>query len=150
MVWLTTGGIAATHTALSDSGDKNEGSESSAVLRNNVGRSQTTIASLTSTTAKINVFGYGFATPSGELSFTDITDGNPFAAPVKLNTATSTTTLLPQVATNTGANTLPDWTELADLNGDGILDLVPHGLELIPSVYDWAMGTAPFDRQPPS
>jgi hypothetical protein len=124
MVWLTTGGIAATHTALSDGGDGNEGSGSSAVLRNNVGRSQTTIASLTSTAAKINVFGYGFAAPSGELSFTDVTAGNPVAAPVTLNTATSTTTLLPQVATNTGANSLPVWTELADLNGDGILDLV--------------------------
>jgi FG-GAP-like repeat len=125
MAWLTTGGSAATQTArLSDSGDKNEGSGSSAVVRNNDGRSQTTIASLTSTTAKINVFGYGFAAPSGELSFTDITDSNPVAPPVTLNTATSTTTLLPQVATNTGANTLPVWTELADLNGDGILDLV--------------------------
>jgi hypothetical protein len=44
---------------------------------------------------------------------------------VTLNTATSASVLfLPQVASPTGANTLPDWTELADLNGDGNLDLV--------------------------
>ena len=88
------------------------------------GKSQTTIASLTSTTATINVFGFGFTPPSGQLSFTDVTSGNPVAAPVTLNTATAATSLLPQVTTSTGADTLPVWTTLADLNGDGKTDLV--------------------------
>ena len=88
------------------------------------GKSQTTIASLTSTTATINVFGFGFTAPSGELSFNDVTTSSPVAAPVTLNTATATTALLPQVTSSTGANTLPVWTTLADLNGDGKLDLV--------------------------
>jgi len=124
MVWLTTGGIAVTQTArLSDSGDKNEGSESTSNVISKPGPSQTTIVSLTSTTAEISVLGYGLA-PSGMLSFTDVTANTPVAPSVTLNTASSTTVLARQVATNTGANTLPDWTELADLNGDGILDLV--------------------------
>jgi hypothetical protein len=43
---------------------------------------------------------------------------------VTLNTATAAPSLLPQVTTSTGANSLPVWTELADVNGDGILDLI--------------------------
>ena len=90
----------------------------------NLGRSQTTIASLTSTSAAINVFGFGFTAPSGQLAFTDVTSSTPVAAPVTLNTATAMTSLLPQATTSTGANTLPVWTTLADLNGDGKPDLV--------------------------
>jgi predicted outer membrane repeat protein len=88
------------------------------------GRSKTTIASLTATTATIDVFGFGFTAPSGQLSFTDTTSGNPVAAPVTLNPATAAPALLPQVTTSTGNNSLPDWTTLADVNGDGKLDLV--------------------------
>ncbi len=87
-------------------------------------KSQTTIPSLTATTATINVFGFGFTAPSGQLAFTDTTTGNAVVAPVTLNTSTATTSLLPQVTTSTGANTLPVWTTLGDINGDGKLDLV--------------------------
>lgn len=90
----------------------------------NLGKSLTTIASLTSTTATIDVFGLGFTAPSGQLSFIDVTTSNPVAAPVTLNTATATAALSPQTTTSTGANTLPDWTVLGDVNGDGKLDLV--------------------------
>lgn len=123
MVWLTTGGSAATHTALSGSDDKKESSESTPNALSKLGPSQTTIVSLTATSAEISVLGYGLA-PSGVLSFTDVTSGTPITAPVTLNTAASTIVLARQVATFTGVETLPDWTELADLNGDGILDLV--------------------------
>jgi sugar lactone lactonase YvrE len=87
-------------------------------------QSQTTIASLTSTTATIDVFGFGFTAPSGQLAFTDVTSGSPVAAPVTLDTSTATTALTPQTTTSTGANTLPVWTMLGDINGDGKLDLV--------------------------
>jgi len=123
MVWLTTGGIAATHTAVSGSDDKKESSESTSNVISKPGPSQTTIVSLTSTAAEISVLGYGLA-PSGQLSFTDVTTSTPVVPPVTLNTADSTIVLARQVATVTGANTFPDWTELADLNGDGNLDLV--------------------------
>lgn len=90
----------------------------------NLGHSSTTIASLTATTATIDVLGFGFTAPSGQLTFTDTTSGTPVAAPVTLNTATATTALTPQVTTSTGANSLPDWTTLGDVNGDGKLDLI--------------------------
>ena len=90
----------------------------------NLGKSMTTIASITPTTATINVFGFGFTPPSGQLAFTDTTSGTPVAAPVTLNTATAATALTPQATTSTGANTLPDWTTVGDINGDGKLDLV--------------------------
>ena len=90
----------------------------------NLGKSQTTFASLTATAATIDVFGFGFTAPSGQLAFTDVTSSTPVTAPVTLNTSTATTALTAQVTTSTGANTLPCWTELADVNGDGILDLI--------------------------
>ena len=90
----------------------------------NLGKSQTTFASLTTTAATIDVFGYGFTAPSGSLAFTNVTTSTPVTAPVTLNTSTATTALTPQVTTSTGANTLPCWTTLADVNGDGILDLI--------------------------
>ena len=96
----------------------------SATISVNVDQSQTTIASLTSTTATIDVFGFGFTAPSGTLAFTDTTSGDPVSAPVTLNTATSTTALTSQVRSSTGNSTLPDWTTLGDINGDGKLDLV--------------------------
>jgi sugar lactone lactonase YvrE len=89
-----------------------------------LGKSETFIPSLTSTAATIDVFGFGFTPPSGTLAFTDVTSGNPVAAPVTLNTATATTALTPQTTTSTGANSLPVWTELGDVNGDGIPDLI--------------------------
>jgi hypothetical protein len=90
----------------------------------NLGKSQTTFASLTTTAATIDVFGFGFTAPSGTLAFTDVTTSTPVVAPVTLNTSTAATALTSQVTTSTGANTLPCWTELADVNGDGILDLI--------------------------
>jgi subtilisin-like proprotein convertase family protein len=90
----------------------------------NLGKSLTTFASLTTTAATIDVFGFGFTAPSGQLAFTDITTSTPVVAPVTLNTATATTALTPQTTTSTGTNTLPCWTELADINGDGKLDLI--------------------------
>jgi hypothetical protein len=90
----------------------------------NLDESSTTIAALTATTATIDVFGFGFTAPSGQLAFTDTTSGSPVSAPVTLNTATATTALTPQVVTSTGANSLPDWTTLGDVNGDGKLDLI--------------------------
>lgn len=88
------------------------------------GESQTRITSLTATTAQINVLGFGFTPPSGQLSFTDTTSDSPVAPTITLNTATATTSLLTQVTTSTGVNSLPVWTELDNLNGDGNLDLV--------------------------
>ncbi len=90
----------------------------------NLGKSSTTFASLTTTAATIDVFGFGFTAPSGQLAFTDVTTSTPVVAPMTLNTSTATTALTPQTTTSTGANTLPCWTELADVNGDGILDLI--------------------------
>jgi MBG domain (YGX type)/FG-GAP-like repeat len=87
-------------------------------------RSETTIASLANTTATINVFGYGFTPASGQLSFTDITSNTPVTTPVTLNTSTATTTLTAQSTDSTGVNTLPVWTTVGDINGDGIPDLV--------------------------
>jgi len=110
--------------ALSYSGDTNYSSTSTTAALTIFGRSQTLIASLTAMTATIDVFGLGFTAPSGQLSFTDTTSGTPVAAPVTLNTATATPALLPQVTTDTGVNSLPDWTTLADINGDGKLDLI--------------------------
>jgi CSLREA domain-containing protein len=110
--------------ALSYGGDTNYSSTSTTAALTIFGRSQTVIASLTATTATIDVFGLGFTAPSGQLSFTDTTSGSPVAAPVTLNTATASPALLPQVTTSTGVNSLPDWTTLADINGDGKPDLV--------------------------
>jgi hypothetical protein len=110
--------------SLAYSGDTNYAAASTTVSLTIFGRSQTTIAAITSTTATIDVFGFGFTAPSGQLAFMDVTSGTPVAAPVTLNTSTAATSLLPQVTTSTGANTLPDWTTLADINGDGKLDLV--------------------------
>ncbi len=90
----------------------------------NLGRSLTTFASLTTTAATIDVFGFGFSAPSGSLAFTNVTTGTPVAAPVTLDTSTAVASLQPQVPTSTGANTLPVWTTLADVNGDGKLDLI--------------------------
>jgi VCBS repeat protein len=90
----------------------------------NAAKSKTTIASLTLTTATIDVFGFGSTPPSGTLAVTDTTTGNPVTAPITLNTAKATTALTSQVTTSTGGNTLPDWTTLGDINGDGKLDLV--------------------------
>ena len=105
-------------------GDANYAIASTSVSITIAGQSETTIASLTATTAQINVVGFGFTPPSGQLAFNDVTSGNPVTAPVTLNTGTAAPTLLPQVTTSTGVNSLPVWTELDDLNGDGILDLV--------------------------
>ena len=118
---IATGGHSV---SLAYSGGTNYAAASTSTSFTIFGPSQTTIAALTSTTATINVFGFGFTPPSGQLSFTDVTSGNPVAAPVTLNTATAAPALLPQVATSTGVNSLPVWTELADLNGDGKLDLI--------------------------
>ena len=109
---------------LTYNGDTNYSTATINVSFNVDARSQTTIAAITSTTATINVFGFGFTAPSGQLAFTDSTQGNPVAAPVTLNTSTAATSLLPQVTTSTGAKTLPDWTTLGDINGDGKQDLV--------------------------
>jgi CSLREA domain-containing protein len=89
----------------------------------NRGKSLTSFASLTTTSATVDVFGYGFAPPSGTVELSDLPPGAT-VGPVTLNTVTATTTLLPQVATSTGANTLPVWTTLGDVNGDGVPDLV--------------------------
>jgi Bacterial Ig-like domain (group 3)/FG-GAP-like repeat len=125
LVWMGPGRNAAIHTLhRSHTGYTNRGLASAFIPPTNLGRSQTTIASLTNTTAQINVFGFGFTAPSGLLSFTDATTGNPVAPTVMLDTATATTALSPQATTSTGANSSPDWTELADLNDDGILDLI--------------------------
>jgi len=105
-------------------GDGNYASASTTVSLTIYGRSQTTIASLTATTAQISVFGFGFSAPSGQLDFDNVTTGSPVTGPVSLDTTTATSSLLPQVTTSTGSNSLPVWTELADLNGDGIMDLV--------------------------
>jgi hypothetical protein len=110
--------------SLSYSGDTNYAAASTTTIVTLIGRSQTTIASLGSTTAAINVFGFGFTAPSGQLSFNDVTSGNPVTASITLNTTTATPALLPQVTTSTGVNSLPAWTELADLNGDGVLDMI--------------------------
>ena len=113
------------HTvSITYNGDANYAPASTSVSLTIVGASQTTIASLTSTTAQINVFGFGFTPPSGQLSFQDVTSGSAVAAPVTLNTANAAPSLLPQVTTSTGVNSLPDWTELGDVNGDGNLDLI--------------------------
>ena len=110
--------------ALTYNGDPNYGTATNTVSFTVYGRSQTTFASLNSSSATIDVLGFGFTAPSGQLAFTDTTSSNPVAAPVTLNPATATTALAPQVTTSTGTNSLPDWTELGDLNGDGKLDLV--------------------------
>ena len=116
---------AGSHSlALTYNGDPNYGIATNTVSFTVYGRSQTTFASLNSSSATINVLGFGFTAPSGQLAFTDTTSGSPVSAPVTLNTATAKTALAPQVTTSTGANSLPDWTELGDLNGDGKLDLV--------------------------
>jgi hypothetical protein len=88
------------------------------------GRSQTTVNPVDAATATIDVFGYGFAPPSGTLTFTDTTTSTQVAAPVTLDTTTAYTWVLPMVPTSTGVSTSPTWTELGDLDGDGIPDLV--------------------------
>lgn len=108
--------------SLSYSGDTNYVPASSSLPLTILGRSQTTITSLTATAAQINVFGFGFTAPSGQLAFNDVTSGNPVTGPVTLNTATATPSLSSQKTTSTG--TFPVWTELADLNGDGNPDLI--------------------------
>ena len=118
---ITTG----SHTlSITYNGDSNYATNSTSAPFTVNGRSQTFITSLTATTATIGVYGLGFTAPSGQLDFTDTSTSNPVAAPVTLNTGTATTALTPMVAPAPGAQTLPVWTELADLNGDGILDLV--------------------------
>lgn len=116
---------SGSHTlSLSYSGDGNYATALTSTSFTVLGKSQTTIATLTATSATINVFGFGFTPPSGQLAFTDVTTGNPVAAPVTLNTATAATALLPQVTTSTGVNSLPVWTTVADVNNDGKLDLI--------------------------
>ena len=119
---------AGTFTANSKTGSytvtATAGSLSSTFNLTNLRKSSTTFASLTTTAATIDVFGFGFTAPSGQLAFTDVTTSTPVVAPVTLNTATATTALTPQTTTSTGTNTLPCWTELADINGDGKLDLM--------------------------
>ncbi|HYK36698.1 VCBS repeat-containing protein, partial [Alloacidobacterium sp.] len=110
--------------SLAYSGDTNYAAASTSVTVTIYGKSQTTIASLTATTVQINVFGFGFTAPSGQLAFTDVTSSSPVTGPVTLNTSTAAPSLLPQTTTSTGANSLPVWTELADLNGDGIPDMI--------------------------
>jgi Bacterial Ig-like domain (group 3)/FG-GAP-like repeat/FG-GAP repeat len=90
----------------------------------NLGKSTTTFASLTTTAATVDVFGFGFTAPSGQLVLTDVNTSTQVAPTVTLNTSTAMTALTTQATTSTGANTLPVWTELADVNGDGILDLI--------------------------
>lgn len=89
-----------------------------------VGRSQTVFTSLTTTAATIDVFGFGFTPPSGQLAFTDVTTGTPITAPVTLDTAISQTFLSNQPLIKLALGSDPYWTELGDLNGDGKLDLV--------------------------
>ena len=116
---------AGSHSlALTYNGDPNYGTATNTVSFTVYGRSQTTFASLNATSATIDVLGFGFTAPSGQLAFTDTTSSTPVSAPVTLNTATAKTALAPQVTTSTGVNSLPDWTELGDLNGDGKLDLI--------------------------
>jgi trimeric autotransporter adhesin len=110
--------------SLTYSGDTNYSSAVDTVTFTVENRSETFFASLTATSATIDVFGFGFTAPSGQLSFTDVTTSSPVAAPVTLNTSTATTALTPQTTTSTGTNTLPVWTTLGDLNGDGIPDLI--------------------------
>jgi hypothetical protein len=110
--------------ALTYSGDPNYLGSANTVNFTVLGSSQTTFASLKATSATIDVFGFGFTAPSGQLAFTDTTANSPVAAPVTLNTATATTAFTAQATTSTGANSLPDWTTLGDVNGDGILDLI--------------------------
>ena len=64
------------------------GSVSATFNLTNLRKSQTTFASLTTTAATIDVFGFGFTAPSGSLAFTDVTTSTPVVAPVTLNTAT--------------------------------------------------------------
>ncbi len=113
------------HTlALNYNGDTNYTPSSISTTLTIYGRSLTTFASLSTSAATIDVIGLGFTAPSGTLAFTDVTTSSPVVAPVTLNTSTATTALTPQVTTSTGSNTLPVWTELADVNGDGIPDLI--------------------------
>jgi uncharacterized repeat protein (TIGR01451 family) len=89
------------------------------------GGSVTIIASDTATTATVDVFGFGPAAPSGILNLTDATSGTAVTGPVTLNTGNAVRSFLPQTTSSTGAGTTyPVWTTLADVNGDGILDLI--------------------------
>jgi hypothetical protein len=110
--------------SLAYSGDGNYAPASTSATLTIFGKSQTTFASLAGTSAQINVFGFGFTAPSGQLGFNNVTIGGPVTDPVTLDTTTAVPSLLPQVTTSTGSNSFPVWTELADLNGDGVMDLV--------------------------
>jgi hypothetical protein len=90
----------------------------------NLENSLTTFAVLSPNSATVDVFGLGLTPPTGQLAFTDLTSSSAIAAPVTLNSSTAVTSLLPETTTSTGANTLPDWTVLGDVNGDGKLDLI--------------------------
>lgn len=100
------------------------GSLSTSLSLTNTGISQTVISSITPSSATIDVLGFGFGPPSGQLAFNDLTSGNPVSGPVTLNTANATAALATQTTSGTGTNTLPDWTTIADINGDGKPDLI--------------------------
>ncbi|MGB6686746.1 MAG: FG-GAP-like repeat-containing protein [Terracidiphilus sp.] len=110
--------------ALTYSGDTNYAASGTTVDFTVYGRSETFFASLNSTSATIDVIGFGFTAPSGQLAFNDVTSGSPVAGSTTLNTTNAIAALAPQTTISTGANTLPDWTVLGDVNGDGNLDLV--------------------------
>ena len=105
-------------------GDANYASSSAPASFTIFGTSRTIFASLTTTSATIDVLGLGFTAPSGQLAFNDVTTSSPVTANVTLNTASAAPTLLPQTTMSTGTNTLPVWTTLTDVNGDGKLDLI--------------------------
>ena len=90
----------------------------------NLGKSLTSFATLNATSATIDIFGFGLTPPSGSLAFTDLTLSSPITSAATLSASSAITSLQPQTTTSTGANSLPDWTVLGDVNGDGKLDLV--------------------------
>jgi FG-GAP-like repeat len=101
-----------------------EGSLSNNFQVTNLRETLTTIPTLSTTSATVDVFGFGFLPPGGQLALDNVTTGTPVTGSVTLNTASAQTSLTPMTSNSTGANTLPDWTVIGDVNGDGIPDLV--------------------------